>query len=135
MPDPRLEAAYRATDYRVDEGPFIIRIGERSADADRVLARHGRTEWAFVTACNPRSERLPDNENARRMARLETELRVRGWSCYRGVSADRDGGWPEASFLVIGVSEAEAVEMARQFGQNAIVAGRFGEPARLVWVA
>lgn len=138
MPDPAIEAAYRATDYRVADspaGPFVIRVGEPSPEAVRLLVLHRQTEWAFVTACNPCSEQLPDEVNARRMAGLEGELRAGGWPHYPGAGVGRDGTWPpEPSFLVVGISEAEALDVARRFGQNAIVAGRIEEPARLVWV-
>lgn len=126
-----LEAAYRATDYRVDDapgGPFVIRIDERS---DQVAG----VGWAFVTACNPRSVCLSDEENARRTADLEAAVRERGWTFYRGHGVGRDGTWsPEPSLLVVGIAEADALGLAKRFGQNAIVAGRAGEPARLVWV-
>ena len=137
--DPTLEAAYRATDYRVDDpaiGPFVLRVGEPSPDADRVLARYRRSDWAFVTACNPGSERLSVAENTERMAQLQAVCVYRGWTHFVGAGVGRDGTWPpEPSFLIVGVPEEEAVEVARHFGQNAIVAGRRGEPARLVWVA
>jgi hypothetical protein len=132
MSDSRddLEAAYRATDYRVDDapgGPFVIRIGER---CDRLAD----VDWAFVTACNPRSQRLSDEQNARRMTELETVVGGR-WLFYPGHGAGRDGRWPpEPSLLIVGIVESDAVELARRFGQNAFVAGRAGEPARLVWV-
>jgi len=139
MPDPDLEAAYRATDYRVEEppgDPFVLRVGEASPEVDRVLARHRQSEWAFITACNPGSQRLSPAENARRMAHLEAVCLYHSWYHYLGAGVGRDGSWPpEPSFLVVGVSEPEAVAVARHFGQNAIVAGRVGEPARLVWVA
>jgi hypothetical protein len=138
MPDPALEAAYQATNYRVEDGPlgpFVIRVGESSAEADRLLEVHHQTEWAFVTACNPGSRRLAPDENARRIAELEAVCLYYGWRHYLGAGVGRDGTWPpEPSFLVVGMSEADAVEVARHFGQNAIVAGRSGEPARLVWV-
>lgn len=138
MPDSNLEAAYRVTDYRVEDGPFgpfVIRIGEVSVAVERVLALHGQSEWAFITACNPRSARLPPDENARRMAELEAVCLYHGWPHYVGAGVGRDGTWREPSFLVLGITEGDAVELARHFGQNAIVAGRLAEPARLVWVA
>ncbi|HJZ58178.1 MAG TPA: DUF3293 domain-containing protein [Gemmataceae bacterium] len=132
MPDPSLEAAYLTTDYRVEDapgGPFVIRIGEVS----RELAG---LEWAFVTACNPGSGRLPDAENAHRMAQLEAAMREGGWRYYHGAGVGRGGQWPpEPSLLIIGIREPEAIELARQFGQNAIVAGRAVGAARLVWVS
>src|SRR4051812_37371626 len=138
MPNATLDAAYWATDYRVDDSPvglFVIRVGEPCPAADRVLAAHGQSDWAFVTACNPRSEFLSPAENCRRMAELEAVCLFRDWPHYPGAGVSRDGSWPaEPSVLIVGVSEAEAVEVARHFGQNALVIGRFGEPVRLVWV-
>ena len=124
-----LEAAYRATDYRVEDapgGPFVIRVGEV---CDRLDG-----EWAFVTACNPGSNPVSDVENARRMAELEATVREGGRTYYHGHGVGRDGRWPaEPSLLILGITEPQARALAERLGQNAIVVGRTGERARLVW--
>jgi Protein of unknown function (DUF3293)/Phytanoyl-CoA dioxygenase (PhyH) len=125
----QLETVYRETDYHVDEyptGPFTIRIGEPRPEVADV-------EWAFVTACNPHSKPLSEAENDRRMAELANAVSGR-WRHYRGHGVGRDGSWREPSLLIVGIREPDAVELARRFGQNAIVAGGPGERARLVWV-
>jgi len=133
----RLQQAYEATAYRIDEGPrgrFVIRVGERSADADALLEVAGADEWAFVTASNPRSMLLSEADNAARLSRLVGLVREKGLVHYRGAGQGADATWPpEPSLLVVGLAEAEAVALARAFDQHAIVAGRRGEPARLVW--
>jgi len=137
MPDPALDAAYRATDYRVDgpRGPFVIRVGECNVDLEELLKDEVEFHWAYLSACNPGSVRLTDDENARRTQELR-DLLGRWWHyVYDGVSVGPDGGWPEPSFLVLGMPEDEAVKIGRRFGQNAVVVGRIAEPARLVWVA
>lgn len=136
MPDPALEAAYRATDYRVDapSGSFTIRIGECPVDLEELLFDEVELDWAYLTACNPGSVRLSAEANARRTDELRTVLRADWPRHYPGASVGHDGTWREPSFLVLGVTESDAVALARHFGQNAIVAGRVGEPARLVWV-
>lgn len=140
MSDPRarLQAAYEATTYRVATGPrggFAIRVGARSEDADSLLAAAGAESWAFITAANPRSVPLADAENAARMARLEEIVVRRGLVHHRGAGVGAEAGWPpEPSLLVLGLSEAEAVALARQFDQLAILVGRRGAPARLVWI-
>jgi hypothetical protein len=136
MPDPALDAAYRATDYRVDgpHGPFVIRIGEFSIDVEQLLFDEVEFDWAYLTACNPGSERLADDANARRTQELRDRLRCRWHHVYDGVSVGRDGTWREPSFMVLGMTEDEAVQIGRRFGQNAVVVGRMAEPARLVWV-
>lgn len=134
----RLRAAYEATAYQVDAGPqrrFAIRVGERSADVDELLAAAGVEAWAFITACNPRSVRLADAENAARMAGLVDVVRGRGLAFLPGAGAGDDPGWPaEPSLLILGIDETDAVALAREFDQLAIVVGRRGGPARLVWV-
>lgn len=134
----RLRAAYEATEYRVDEGPrgrFVIRVGARSKDADALLAAADADAWAFITAVNPRSVPLSDAENAARMARLVQVVRERGLVHYAGAGVATDASWPpEPSLLVLGIDETAAVAIARAFDQHAIVVGRRGEGARLVWV-
>jgi hypothetical protein len=131
MPDLALEAAYLATDYRVEDaptGPFVIRIG-------KAIPELAGFEWAFVTACNPSSVRLSNAENAHRMAELEAAVREGGWRYYRGSGVGRDGKWPpEPSLLIVGIGEAEALDLARRFRQNAIVVSGADSVARLVWV-
>lgn len=134
----RLGAAYAATSYRVDAGPrgrFAIRIGEPSPGLDALLAAAGVETWAFVTAANPGSVRLADADNAARMARLLEAVRGRRLVHYPGTGTGDDRTWPaEPSLLVLGLDTAEAVALARRFGQVAIVAGRRGGVAGLVWV-
>ena len=128
-PRHQWESAYRETDYRVDDfptGPFAIRIGEPCSELADV-------EWAFVTACNPHSHQLSEAENARRIAEMEQAVSGR-WQFHHGCGISRDGSWQEPSLLILGIRESDAIELARRFGQNAIVAGRPGEAARLVWV-
>jgi hypothetical protein len=137
MPDPDLDAAYRATDYRVEHaphGPFVIRVGEFSFDLEQLLFDEVEFDWAYLTACNPGSVPLPDEENFHRTMELRDVFRARWPRHYYGVSVGRDGTWREPSFLVLGMTEDQAVEVARRFGQNAVVVGRMAETARLVWV-
>lgn len=135
----RLKAAYEAAVYRVDEGPrgpFTIRCGELSPDADAIVSAAGAESWSYITAANPGSVPLTAADNAARMNRLETILGRRGLAFYRGTGGAGDASWiPEASLLVIGLDEPAALALAREFGQLAIVTGRRGEAARLAWTS
>jgi hypothetical protein len=128
-----LHSAYTAARYRVfADPPFVLRVGEPSAELNALLASHAADTWAFVTACNPGSAPLSDEVNAGRMDRLREVLTA--FTTFPGESSDAAGDWAEPSVLVVGMSRAEAVEVARAFGQNAILAGERGGPAELVWV-
>lgn len=129
----KLSAAYTAALYRVfTDPPFVLRVGEPSAELDALLTSHAADTWAFVTACNPGSVVLSGEENAVRMTRLLDVLS--GFTTYPGEGADPAGGWAEPSVLVVGIGRTVAVEVAKAFGQNAILAGERGGPAELVWV-
>jgi hypothetical protein len=133
-----LLAAYKATNYWVDDapcGPFHFRIGEQCPALDRLLSETGFNEWVYITACNPGSRHLPDAENASRMFELESRLRTLPCVICHGRGVGTIGDWPpEPSLLVLGLSEDQGLELGRSFGQAAIVVGRRGEPARLLWV-
>lgn len=147
----QLEAVYRRAIYRVSAGragragrigrgqspeeAIDLRIGRRSAALDALLARHRATTWAFLTAVNPGSKRLDDDENRRRTRRLTAALARRGWPRRRGTGIDPAGRWPpEPSFLVLDADPDALVALASRYGQAAFVAGEVGRPARLVWL-
>ncbi|HLJ12219.1 MAG TPA: DUF3293 domain-containing protein [Planctomycetaceae bacterium] len=130
---------YEATDYWVDDapgGPFRICCGEQSPELDRALSEAGAHDWVYITACNPLSQALSDQENASRMLDLEARLRAMSCVVFHGRGVGRIGNWPaEPSLLVMGLSVDEGLNLGREFGQAAIVAGRRGEPARLAWTS
>lgn len=143
MIDPTLDAAYRATTYWFEPstGPRIgLRCGERSELLDRILLDAGVRTWAFITACNPRSKRLDADANAAGMARLADAVKGLGLQSIAGAGiGDAEhttaGGWPaEPSLLVLGIDEAAAIALARQFGQNAFLAGTIGGEPTLIWL-
>lgn len=130
----RLERAYRATTYRV--GSLALRVDTPTPPAlDALLEGRGLDEYAYLTAVNPRSRPLPDAENRRRMAALRAALDEDGWVYLLGEAVADAALWPpEPSLLVLGLPAARAVELARAFEQNALVVGRRGGAARLVFV-
>lgn len=133
----RLAAAYQATTYRVflPAGCLELRVGQGNAELERWLKEAGAREWAILTAWNPASKVLTPRENGERQAALECRLLEEGLEPYAGENEADDGAWPvEETCFVPNISLALAREMARQFGQNAILAGAVGEAAKLVWI-
>jgi hypothetical protein len=132
-----LDQLYRTTDYvvRRDGEDIVIRIGEHSPAVDELLTE-GPRSWAFLTAWNPYSRELTAEENARRQNELIKELNENDLRFLHGAGQDREGRWPpEQSLLIFGIDLDSAVRLAKKFEQNAIVFGRHGEPAELVWCA
>ena len=124
-----LLAHYRQTIYWVETPAryFPLRIDQRHPEFDAFLAPFG-TEWAFLTACNPRSRLLTPTENRQRTAELEQALR--GQTFWPGLGVGTGEWFPEASFCVV-MSLAKAIDLAKRFDQNAILAGRVRGPAEL----
>jgi hypothetical protein len=138
MGDDELAAAYEATEFWVEDAPggrFRICCDEGCPELDRLLADQGLAEWAYVTACNPGSELLAEDENDLRMRDLGQRLSGHACVTFRGSGVGTRGDWPpEPSLLVLGIDEASARKLGAEFGQKAMVVGRRGEPARLAWV-
>lgn len=130
-----LAEAYRRTVYTVDRdgGFFAVRIGEKSEEVDALLQQHGQTSWAYITACNPRSEPLAPEENHRRQAELRNYLLTMDYSMFPGRGVGECAAWPpEESFLVIGIPREAAVRLGAMLEQIAIVVGEQGAAAELV---
>ena len=120
---PELLAAYENADYVVFADPeLVLRIGEPSARLDALLEHEGATTAAYITAANPRGERRLAADNASAVATLAELVAAAGYPSYPGEGRDPDGRWgAEPSRLVVGIYRANAEELGRLFGQNAIV--------------
>jgi hypothetical protein len=124
---PALVEAYEQTNYWVHGqvagvGDFALKVGVKS---DALHALHKRYEVecsAFITACNPLSQTLPDVENARRQSELLEVLKARSLRWMQGVGEYPSNDWPgEPSALVLGLSLASAKVLAQAYEQNAFV--------------
>jgi hypothetical protein len=136
-PDSLL-AAYRKTTFYADtpRARLALRVGERCVDLDALLNDHGVSSWAYVTASNPGSRRLSDEDNAARQRELEGHVARLGVRAYPGEGVGDDGRWPpEPSLLVLGIARDDAIRLGGRYGQVAIVCGEMGRAAELVLCA
>lgn len=128
-----LPKEYWATSYKVlGQSPFVLRIGESSPDLDRLLTRHHHLLSAYLTACNPGPARLSTHQNAARMARLIQRLDQLKLTHLPAIGQSDHTDYAEQSLLVLGLSEPDAVQLAREWGQHAILIGELAQPIRLV---
>lgn len=133
-----LAAAYERTLYRVviDGTRYELRVGSDSPAFAAWLAAQGASRWAWLTSVNPRSRRLDDEANRRRLVALAGRLERAGARFWPGVAVDPEGVWPdEPSFLALDLSPARAAGLAREFAQHAYLAGAASGRGELVWVA
>jgi hypothetical protein len=132
-----LETAYRAADYLVEApgGTFVLRVDEPSAALAELQRRYCVSQSAFITACNPGSVAQGSAANDAAQARLLALLRGAGHAYIEGWGRDPGGSWPaERSVLVPGLSLHAALELAREFGQSAILHASADAVPRLVWL-
>ena len=133
----RLKNAYLQTTYRVNgtSEPVDLRIGVRNDALDQLLRTYLAREWAFVTASNPGSSILSKEQNGRRNTELVQALNEAGLHYLEGAGMPDTPGWePEQSYLVLAITQRDAVAIAKRHGQCAIVCGFSGNPPELVWV-
>ena len=131
--DESLLKAYKQTTYAVPSLKINIRIGEKCPLLDQLLQKLERRSWCFVTAWNPQSRLLSDEENQKRNHKLKESLIQSGYIYYDGLGVGDNGQWPpEESILVIGINRLEALEIAKEWEQNAIVFGEIDEKASLI---
>lgn len=77
---------------------------------------------AFITAYNPGSMELSNEENKERNQRLEEKIQALHLDYIHGEGKCDDDEWlGEESFLVFGINQKEAIQLGKEFGQNAIV--------------
>lgn len=115
--------AYAQTEFRVHAQPaFTLYIGQHCALLQQAMAQARVNTCLFITACNPYSQSLNDDDNAQRTKQLETDLNRRGLSYLTGVGQHASNEWPgEASFLVLGALPDTAKDLGHAYEQNAVV--------------
>ncbi|MGE5385869.1 MAG: DUF3293 domain-containing protein [Betaproteobacteria bacterium] len=132
-----LAAAYAATTYCVflPQGPLELRLEQANAALVRWLKDEDITAWAILTAHNPRSERFSAAENAERQSSLECKLLEQGYEPYVGENRADNGQWgAEETCFIPKISLPQAIVLARQFGQNALVFGEADGVPHLSWI-
>lgn len=83
-----------------------------------------QSEWLIITACNPESKKLNNGHNFVRHTLLTRQLHALGVSHYPSlaVSGGSQPWWPsEYGWLVISDDWPALFQLARQFGQYAVV--------------
>ncbi|MCR9222491.1 MAG: DUF3293 domain-containing protein [Hyphomonas sp.] len=123
MLNDEIIAAYKATNYRVLSDPeFTLRVDEHSEELLKLYELTRANSAAFITAWNPFSEEKSPSENDQTNALLRADIEALGAKILPGF-----GAWPddpnngEDSFLAVGISEHDAIELGKKYRQNAIL--------------
>lgn len=130
-----LSEAYKNTTYRVYSpiGEIDIRIGVMNPLLQELLLSNHLESWAFISACNPYSVMQDTGVNTVLNTQLEDYLSRKQYVFFKGMGVGDDDSWePEASFMVLNIGKEDAINLARQFKQNAIVAGEINGLPELI---
>jgi hypothetical protein len=127
-------SSYLATDYVVLDGgrEIVVRIGQANSQLDVLLDAYGARHGVFITAHNPRSEPQPDSVNRAANDALRGVLAERGLVALPHIGRSPDGDWIEHGFFVLDLPTVDALAIAAQFDQFAIVVSERGKRAELV---
>ncbi len=132
MDKVELIKAYTETEYIIPVLDLTIRIGEKNKLLDNVQHKYFSVNWAFISAENPRSNLLSDEENIVRSDLLENVIKQLDKPYFIGYGKGKGDWKPEKSFLVLKTSKIEAIDIfGIPFEQNAIVIGQIGKAAKL----
>lgn len=123
MIDDHTIQAFRETEYRAyTDEPFTLRIGEVCDPLAAAHKRHRVDSSAFITACNPFSQILDEDSNARLHVAFGLALNKRSLASIEGVGQHPSNQWPgEPSYLIFGLTLETAKTLGTSLNQNAIV--------------
>ena len=135
-PTRATRVAYRATRYRVDDGPQRIDlvVGARNGRHERWLRGHSARSATVLTAWNPAGRRASAADNAIAQARLRRQLDASGLATLPSSNLDPSGRWPaEPGWCVFDASPRQIDRWLARFRQHAAVRLVLGRGCRLVW--
>ena len=131
---PELREAFRNARYEVR-----LPAGAVDLAVDRCsewLRANGCTCAALMTAHNPAGTQRSDSLNTASQAMLEARLLRGGYTSMQATAFDPTGGWPpEPSLFIPGIAQADAMTLASEFGQLAILWSAADAIPRLVETA
>ena len=114
--------AYNNTEYKVYSPAIVIKIGIANQELNDLLISVNATTWSYITAFNPFSKILTEPENLKRHEELK--VKIGNYKFFEGEGVGEDKTLkPEISFLIVGISLNEAIEIGKFYEQNAIVVG------------
>ncbi len=115
--------AYRETNFNVfTSAPFTLKVDVASSKLPALYTLYSSTTCVFITACNPFSEVVSDEENVHLQSNFEKYLKDAKLSYVIGEGKHPSGDWEgESSFLVFGLGIEESKKLGIELKQNAIV--------------
>jgi hypothetical protein len=121
---PELRESFRNARYevRLPTGIVDLAVDRQCVPLSEWMHANGCTCAALMTAHNPAGRQRADSLNAASQAMLEARLLQGGYTLMQATAIDPSGGWPpEPSLFIPGIAQADAMTLAGEFGQLAIL--------------
>ncbi|WP_157501322.1 DUF3293 domain-containing protein [Lewinella sp. 4G2] len=130
---PALHREYCASVYVCHN--FRLRSGSPNASFTDWIAARGYSSYAFLTAYNPYSNRqLSRADNLALAQVLRNRIKDLAIDAVPAAAVDVTGTWPEeVGLMLLGVDLGTALQLGREFQQNAILYGKTGNAAAVLW--
>ena len=132
MTQEELMQVFTEATYNILNSGIYIRLNQLNEELDDILEDYGVKEWVLITAWNPGGSRRPTNANQNQQIELLKDLEDYKLLDTRGQSLDKS--WFEDGYLVLGLTKSNGIELAKKYGQKAILFGTSGKPAELIWI-
>ena len=130
--DQSLISAYQDSLYSTFIPALQIKIGQENEDLSVFLFDNNAYTWAFVSASNPFSIKIAEDENQKRHQDLIDFVNNSGLRYLEGEGKGLNSDWSEKSLLILDISKKDAIKLAQNFEQNALVFGYFNQAPELV---
>ncbi|WP_350112670.1 DUF3293 domain-containing protein [Nitrosomonas sp.] len=115
---------YTHADYRIGSAAdcITLKIDQYSEPLAQFLVTLNQSYAAIISAYNPYSQLVSDEENVVAHESLRHFLTYHAYQGIESVHTDPAGVWPaEKSFFIPGIDIHSAKSLGQQFNQNAIV--------------
>lgn len=97
-------------------------LGVTHLELDRQYQKLGVNTLLYITAWNPFSDQLTDEENKAKQQMLVADITDLGFDIITSRSIAQSGDWPpEESIVVLGCHESTAITLSQKYRQNAVV--------------
>jgi|GEM_PF-920670 hypothetical protein len=127
------QAVYELLPGELQPSRYPLKIGDRHPELDAFL-RAGES-WIFITAYHPMGQPQNTTINQAAQRQLLEQLQERAKKVWRGrgYSSDPQQPWEEPTLLTLPFHRREALDLARQFQQLAILYGEKQQVATLLF--
>lgn len=138
--DQKLVKAYWEAEYLLEslservKNPWLFGPGRDLSALELHLLEWKVEQFAIITACNPRSELLPDQENSIRNKKLAEMLQGHCRMMRHSRAQSPEGTWQEPGFWALDIAPERVVKLGRHFEQNAVIFWEKNAGAALWWL-